>query len=588
MTIRQFIRKKSVLIIVPGVSALLLISLIILTYRQDNGVSAVIADKFMISTANPQATRAGYHILKDGGTAMDAIIAVQMVLNVVEPQSSGIGGGAFLLYWDDELRRLHAYDGREMAPISATPDLFVKADGSLLGFNEALIGGRAVGTPGLLKMLELGHQKHGNLNWEILFNPAIDIARRGFEVSDYLARQISQTQNKTGGLEVDPETRKLYLTASGMPKPPGSVITNEALASTFELIAKKGTEVFYNGPVRDDIVHKVQNSLNPGLLKQEDFSIYSAKERPPLCQNYRKYRVCSVPPPSSGGITLLQTLMQLERFDLPSMGYSVEGVHLFIEASRLSFADRNKYIADSDFVSVPVAGLLDTTYTDSRSQLINKDQSIEEALPGQPPALTGLNRGQHGLQPGTGTTHIVAVDTYGNVASMTSTIESGFGSRLTVRGFLLNNELTDFSFKSKVNGQEIANRVQPGKRPRSSMTPVIVFDRTSGSPVLAIGSPGGSRIINYVGKSLVAILDWDMGIDTAIHIGNFTGRKEPIEIEKDTEASELKNGLELLGHTVEERELKSGLTGILIRAEASSGRLEGSADRRREGSVMGE
>lgn len=584
----DFIHQRIILATTVAVVGFLSIAVIITAIRRNTDAVLVFADEFMIATANPKATKAGYQVLKDGGTAMDAIITAQMVLNVVEPQSSGIGGGAFLLYWDAQERRLRAYDGRETAPIDATPKLFLDEDGKPMDFAKALIGGRAVGTPGLLRMLELGHRNHGGLDWEVLFGPAIRVARDGFELSEYLAKEIAKVQAKHGGLEIDEDTRAQYLTPSGLPKPLGARMINPALAQSLELIAKNGADVFYNGPIRDDIVREVREAVNPGFLRPEDFSIYTAKERDPLCVDYREFRVCSMPPPTSGGVTLLQILKLVERFDLSSQGYSATGVHLFSEASKLAFADRNRYLGDSDFVPVAIEGLLDKDYLESRSRLIDPKRSLKNIVPGEPPASNFLKWADHISQSKSGTSHMVAVDAHGNVASITSTIESRFGSRLTVRGFLLNNELTDFSFEPKVEGRRVANSVQPGKRPRSSMTPVIVFDRYSGDPVLAIGSPGGSRIINYVAKAIIAIFDWQMDIDTAIHTGNFVSRKEPLELERDTQTALFKHDLELLGHAVKERELKSGLNAIMIRPGASSGRLVGSADRRREGFVMGD
>ena len=535
------------------------------------------ARDMMIATANPMATEAGLSVLQNGGSALDSAIAAQMVLNIVEPQSSGIGGGAFLLYWDAKSKTLYSYDGRETTPAAADEDLFV-ANGEKMKWRNALVGGRAVGAPGLLAMLQTAHDKHGQLPWAELFTPAIDIAEKGFLVSPRLSQSIA-SEAKKGGLGRYTTARDYFFTAEGDALPPGTLLKNPALAQTFRAVAKDGARAFYTGDIARDIVSAVRDVKdNPGVLDETDLQNYRAKERPPLCADYRQYKVCGMGPPTSGGMTLIQILKILENFDMAAVEpLSARAAHLFSQAARLAYADRAAHMADSDFYPVPTDKLLDEKYLAARAKLINPDKDMGRAESGLPrPA------GQNHALPST--THLSVVDRHGNALSMTSSIENAFGSTLMTRGFLLNNQLTDFSFAAEdKDGVKIANRVQPGKRPRSSMSPTIVFD-SDGAPLLIIGSPGGSRIINYVARAVVAVLDWNMEIQNALDLPHYVNRNGTTELEADTAAENLRAELEDMGHQIKTRPLVSGLHAVHI----TGGVLHGGADYRREGTAAGE
>lgn len=543
---------------------------------------SVTAQKFMVSAANPLAAQAGYDVLKSGGTAIDAAVAVQMMLNLVEPQSSGIGGGAFLLYWDAGSQTLETYDGRETAPAAATPAYFLKEDGTPKGFWEAVVGGRSVGVPGTLRLLEVAHGKHGKANWKDLFQPAISLADAGFEISPRMAKSIAGAQEK--GLDKFPAAKTYFFNEDGTPKAAGRLLKNPEFAATLRAIAEGGGDVFYKGDIAKNIVAAVRATTeNPGILTLEDFANYEVKQRDPVCMDYRAHKVCGMGPPTSGGLTVGQILGVLSHFDLPAMGPGPEAAHLFAEANKLAYADRGLYMADSDFVRMPTKGLLDADYLSERASLIKRDGAMGKAAPGTPPWKdAALRAPDEGLER-PGTSHFVIRDSYGNAVSMTTTIETGFGSRVMVNGFLLNNELTDFSRVPEKDGKVIANRVEGGKRPRSSMAPTIVFD-ARGEPLLLIGSPGGSRIINYVAKTLVAVLDWDMDIQKAIDLGHFVNRNGATDLEEGTEAAGYQQALEALGHEVKIGDLNSGLHGIVIAKE----KLTGGADPRREGLVLGD
>lgn len=544
--------------------------------------ASVSAKDFMVSAANPLATQVGYDVLKAGGTAMDAAVAVQLMLNLVEPQSSGIGGGAFLLYWDAASKTLETYDGRETAPAAATPEYFLKADGTPKGFWESVIGGRSVGVPGTLRLLEVAHAKHGKTAWSDLFQPTIDLAEKGFEISPRLAKSIAGAQEK--GLDKFPVARAYFFEEDGRPKEPGTLLKNPDFAATLKAVAAGGADAFYKSDIAKDIVAAVRETTeNPGILTVEDFANYEVKERAPVCMDYRAHKVCGMGPPTSGGLTVGQILSILSHFDLPEMGPGPEAAHLFAEAGKLAYADRGLYMADSDFVKMPTKGLLDQDYLATRAALIKRDGAMGKAEAGSPPWKDAALRSPDETLERPGTSHFVIRDSFGNAVSMTTTIETGFGSRVMVRGFLLNNELTDFSRAPEKDGKPIANRVEGGKRPRSSMSPTIAFD-ASGEPVLLIGSPGGSRIINYVAKTLVAVLDWNMDIQQAIDLGHFVNRNGATDLEEGTEAEGYKEALEALGHEVNVRDLNSGLHGIVIAKDG----LVGGADPRREGLVLGE
>ncbi|MFQ5774046.1 MAG: gamma-glutamyltransferase [Kiloniellaceae bacterium] len=535
------------------------------------------AERQMVAAANPLAAETGLRLLRAGGSALDAAIATQMVLNLVEPQSSGIGGGGFLLHFDAATGEVAAYDGRETAPAEATPDLFLKPDGEPMAFWDAVVGGRSVGVPGLLRMLELAHRAHGRLPWARLFEPAIELAEAGFPVSPRLHALIAADKH----LKAFPATAAYFHDAAGDPPAVGSRLKNPAFAATLRRIAREGADAFYTGPIAAEIVAAVRGAArNPGKMSLADLAGYRAKRRAPVCAPYRSSRVCGMPPPTSGGVAVLQILGILARFDLAALApNSLEAVHLIAEASRLAFADRNRFLGDPDFVDVPLARLLDPDYLRRRAGLISPTASLGTAAPGLP--------AQNGAMPAQpdppSTTHLVVVDARGNAVSLTASIESAFGSRLTAAGFLLNNELTDFSFRPVVEGRAVANRVEPGKRPRSSMAPSLVLDR-QGRLVMAVGSPGGSRIIGYVVKALVASLDWGLDMQAAIGLPNAVNRNGATELEAGTALAALKARLEALGHEVRVRALTSGLHGIAV----SAGGLVGGADPRREGVVRGD
>lgn len=541
----------------------------------------VSAKDFMVAAANPHAVAAGFKVLESGGNAIDAMVTVQLMLNLTEPQSSGIGGGAFLLYWDAAQQQLLTFDGRETAPAAATPDYWLKADGEPMGFWEALVGGRSVGVPGTLKLLEVAHGLHGSKPWPSLLQPAIELAEQGFAISPRLAGAIAEAQERE--LDKFPTTRDYFFNEDGSPKAEGTILTNPAFADTLKQIAESGSDALYRGALAEEIVAAVTATAdNPGIMTLEDLTSYQVKLRPPVCLPYRAYQVCGMGPPTSGGLTVGQILGILEHFDLPGLGFSPAAVHLYLEAAKLAYADRALYMADHDFVSVPLEGLLDPTYLTLRAQLIDPNQAMTEARAGNPPWRTAMEYASDESLERPGTSHFVIIDGSGNAVSMTTTIETGFGSRLMVGGFLLNNELTDFSFSPEENGRPVANRVEGGKRPRSSMSPTMVF--RDGKPYLLIGSPGGSRIINYVAKTIIAILDWDMDVQEAISLGHFVNRNGATDLEENTPMGELEASLQALGHEVNVRDLNSGLHGILIGDET----LQGGADPRREGTAMGQ
>ncbi|MEN3929527.1 gamma-glutamyltransferase [Microvirga sp. W0021] len=535
----------------------------------------------MIAAANPLAAAAGREILAEGGSAVDAAIAAQMVLNLVEPQSSGIGGGLFLVHWDKAEKKVSTIDGRETAPSSAKPDLFMMADGKPMPFYEAVVGGRSVGTPGTLRALELAHKKWGKLPWERLFQPAIKLAEDGFTVSPRLSGAIARDKY----LAANPVAKAYFYDETGKARDVGFILKNPALAKTFKAIAEKGADVFYSGDIAKDIVNTVtSHPKNSGFLSLSDLKAYKAIEREALCSPYRDYVVCSMPPPSSGGIAVLQALGILQRHDMTSFSENPgpNSTHWISEAERLAFADRNLYVGDPGFVDVPSEGLLDKNYLASRAELIDPKKSMGKAKAGTPPMKkTMLFAPSDGIEHGT--SHLAIIDRFGNAVSMTTTIEDGFGSRqMTKSGFLLNNELTDFNFSPTEEDKPVANRVEPGKRPRSSMAPAIVFDK-NGDLYAVVGSPGGSQIIPYVTKTLVALLDWKFDPQVAVDLPNAGSRNGPTELEAGTEAEGWKAALEALGHEVKLMEQNSGIQAIVVTPEG----FTGGADSRREGVAIG-
>ncbi|MCF1504750.1 gamma-glutamyltransferase [Afifella sp. H1R] len=539
------------------------------------------AADWMVAAANPLAAEAGAEILKGGGSAIDAMVAVQLVLGLVEPQSSGLGGGAFLLYWDAAAKKLVTLDGRETAPSAATPELFLDDQGEPLEFFDAVIGGRSVGVPGTPRLLEEAHKRWGKLSWPDLFQPAIRHAEDGFPVSPRLAGLVAE---ETDSLARQETAKAYFLDDLKAALSGDGRLKNAAYAATLRLLAEKGADAFYEGPVAEDIVAAIHHfDANPGVMRLQDLKNYEVKARDPVCVAYRVYDICGMGPPSSGGVTVGQILGLLAPYDLAALGpESVAAWRLIGDASRLAFADRGRYLADTDFVPAPIKGLLDPAYLKERAKLLEGDVRLETAEPGEPQWDHAFNFADDQAIEFPSTSHFVIVDSDGNVVSMTTTIENGFGSRLMVRGFLLNNELTDFSFKSQEDRRPVANRVEPGKRPRSSMAPTIVF--RDGAPVLAIGSPGGSRIIGYVAEALIGILDWGLDVQEATALPHVVNRFGTFDLEAGTSAEDLQEGLEALGYEVETRDLNSGLHAIAIGEDG----LSGGADPRREGVAIGE
>jgi len=544
-----------------------------------NKKQAVSAKEYMVIAANPYASEAGLEMLDKGGSAVDAAIAAQLVLSLVEPQSSGIGGGTFILHWHKKNQQMTTFDGRETAPQAATSELFLDEGGKPLKWIDAVVGGKSVGVPGLIAALEKSHQQFGILPWKTLFQPAIKLAENGFIVSARLEKLLGMNFNP--GLHTLPEI-KSYFAPNGMMVKAGDNLKNPKLAKVLKSIAKEGAEVFYQGWIAEKIVEKVQHaSISPGLLSLDDMKKYQAIERASICGPYHQYKVCGMAPPSSGGISVIQILAQLQSFELAQYpANSLNAVHLFSQSSRLAFADRNKYVADSDFVSVPVTGLLSTDYMARRASLISDKKDMGQAIAGNPQASLVLANDNAIERPST--THLVVVDKQGNAISMTSSIENGFGSALMVQGFILNNQLTDFSLTPKRDGKWVANRVQPLKRPRSSMAPMMVFNQDN-SLRLIVGSPGGSRIINYVAQTIIGVLDWQLNVQQAINLPKVTNRNYVTTLESDTDIAKLKPALEAIGHKVRVSPLNSGLHAIEITKDG----LVGGADPRREGLVLG-
>ncbi len=541
------------------------------------------AERHMVAAAHPKATATGLKILRAGGSAADAAVAVQLILNLVEPQSSGIGGGAFLLHHDGATKELSAYDGRETAPLAATEKMFLKSDGTPMKFFDAVVGGRAVGTPGTVALLATVHKSHGRLPWSSLFEPAIALAKNGFTVTPRLEGLLQDARGerlRTHASAAD------YFFPDGEPLKAGTVVTNQPFAKTLRTIADNGPDAFYSGAIAADIVAATQGVKgNPGVLAEADLMAYQVKKRAPICYRYRRNRICGVGPPSSGALTVGQTLGILKHFELPSLGpNNPDSWHLIAEASKLAFADRARYMADSDFVPVPVKGLLNRSYLAARAKLISREHAAATPVPaGEPPRRNERLQAPDQSQGRPGTSHISIVDGDGNAVSMTTTIEGAFGSQLMVRGFLLNNELTDFSFLPIRNGLTVANRVGPGKRPRSSMAPTMVFD-LDGNLKLVVGSPGGSRIIGYVAQTLIAVLDWGLDIQSAIDLGHVVNRNGATDFEAGTNAVSFQAALAVRGHETRQSDLNSGLHGIAVTADG----LRGGADPRREGVALGD
>jgi gamma-glutamyltranspeptidase / glutathione hydrolase len=560
----------------------------------------VITQKTAVASANPLASQAGLDILQAGGSAVDAAIAVQMVLGLVEPQSSGIGGGAFLLHSTGVgvKRRLQAFDGRETAPALADEALFLNAQGKPLPFFEAVVGGRSVGTPGTLNMLAMAHQQYGKLPWAHLFEPAIYLAKNGFAVSPRLHASLLADAYLT----LDPVARTYFYQADGAPHPIGHVLRNPDLADVMQRIAKEGVNAFYKGDVAQAIVDKVQqHPKNPGRLRLQDLAQYQAKEREALCFDHAVratvFEVCGFPPPSSGAIAIGQILGLLQyapnAFKAPVNGeLHADWLHDYAQASRLAFADRAQYVADPDFVEAPAEdwrSLLDPAYLKQRAQLMGPT-SLKQTPAGIPLRAQKSAYAPMPYQAEFGTSHISIVDDYGNALAMTTTIENAFGARQMVRGFLLNNELTDFSFVPRdAQGRPIANRVQPNKRPRSSMSPTLVFDKATGELLMSTGSPGGEMIIHFTTKTLIGVLHWGMSPQQAIDLPNFGALGDTMVVEEKRFSADTLQSLRARGGEVRELALTSGIQAIVKQPKAGHSKVWISGtDPRREGVVLGQ
>ena len=554
------------------------------------------ARSFMVSAANPLAAEAGVEMLRAGGSAVDAAIAVQLVLNLVEPQSSGLGGGAFLLHWNAKARDITTYDGRETAPAAARPDRFLK-DGKPVPFETAVHSGLSIGVPGTPRLLEAAHRAHGQLPWQRLFDPAIRLAEAGFPVSPRLNLLLSMM----GAANFDASARAYFFDASGAPHPAGYKLANPAFAATLKAIRDRGADAVYTGEVAAQIVGAAAKAPNaPGDITTADLASYKAGMRPPVCFEYRRHRICGMGPPSSGGLAVAQTLKLLEPYNLGRgrrAALNGPALHLIAEAQKLAFADRDFYVADPDFVTVPM-GMLDPPYLGVRRLLIDPNIAMARPKPGRPPGTQARVTGDDQTFENVGTSHISIVDADGNAVSMTTTIESAFGSRVMAAGFLLNNEMTDFSFQPVDGaGNPIANAIGPGKRPRSSMAPTLIFD-PSGKLMAVAGSPGGSWIILFVVKAIVAMIDWEMDAQAASALLNFGSRGGPFEIEFDPalpadaiwrpwiSPPALWTALKMrqYGHRIAPGIMTSGLQIIRVRGD----RLEGGSDPRREGTSKGD
>lgn len=584
------------------------------------GKKAVYAQNYMVVSANPLASKAGCDILKMGGNAIDAAVAVQMVLGLVEPQSSGIGGGAFMLYYDASLKKVTAYDGRETAPAAATENYLRWIDETThpaQPLPSIRASGRSIGTPGVVRMLDMAHKDHGHLPWNALFKSGINLATQGFAISGRMANAL---EGSKAGLARDADAVATYFNADGSTKALGAHFTNLAYAATLTQIANAGAEAFYTGDIAQSMVHKIQTTesangdgnITPGKTTLQDLANYVAKRREAVCTTYRnRYAICGMPPPSSGGIAVASIMGILENFDLahyPPTALdaeggrpSVMGVHLVSEAGRLAYADRDKYIADTDFVPLPGGSwnsLLNKPYLKNRAALIHLNQSMGIAQAGD---LGDVPLGIVQV-PEAGTTHLSIVDAQGNVVSMTTTVEAGMGSYHMTRGFMLNNQLTDFAAIPEQDGKPIANRITALKRPRSSMAPTLVFDLNPdgslGTFKMATGSPGGGTIIQYVAKTLVAALDWNLDAQQATSMVDFgasntkntnVGGEHPnIDTANAGANDPLISGLRALGHNVSSNAQSSGIATIIRQSKNGTTRLEGGADPRREGLVLGD
>jgi len=523
----------------------------------------------MVAAAHPLAVEAGLDVLRRGGSAVDAAVAVQMMLGVVEPQASGIGGGGFLLYYDATTRGITVYDGRETAPAGATPTMFIGADGKPLPYREAVPSGLSVGVPGAIALLEMAHQEHGKLPWADLFATSITVARKGFPVSPRLAAWLEMIR-RFGN---EPAAHAIYYNAGGSPKKAGEQIANPALADTMQRIATEGARVLQQGPIAEEMAARVRGNSRPGTLAVSDLAAYKPIKREALCGPYRVWIVCGMPPPSSGGIAILQMLGLLEPFDLrKDKPNDLRALHLIAEAGRLAFADRAHYVADPAFATVPTQQLVSPAYVAERRKLISEDHTMSEQ--GAPVAPGYVEHG---------TSHMTIVDRAGNAVAFTTTIEAPFGAEMMVGGFILNNELTDFSPVPERDGKPVANRVEPGKRPRSSMSPTFVLDQDR-KLVLSVGSAGGQRIIGDTFQALIGMLDWNLSPQAALDLPRVANMNGTTELEDKGDLPAQADALRKLGHEVQVRRHEGGLTAI----RRKGGGWEGGADPRRDGVAKGE
>jgi len=540
-----------------------------------------LAKHHMIAAANPFAAQAGLEMLRAHGSAVDAAIAAQLVLTLVEPESSGIGGGAFLMLYDPSANRVTSFDGRETAPQSASPTMFLDATGKPRAHFDAIPGGLSVGVPGVIAMLELAHNRYGKLPWARLFDPAIALADRGFPVG----RKLAATLKAFPQMANMPDVKRYFYKPDGTPLGEGEILKNPELANTLRVVAAKGAKAFYSGDIAQAIVNAVQHApVNPGGMTLADLAAYSPRELPALCGSYRRYRLCSMGPPSSGGVGVIQILSMLQRFPSTEVAPGpLKATHLFTQASRLAFADRAKYLGDASFVDVPIAGLLDPAYLAERSKLIDVSRDMGQAQAGTPPEKHADYAPQRTPQL-PGTSHLTVVDDDGEVVAMTTTVEFVLGSEVMAKGFFLNNELTDFSFEPAVNGVAVANAPAPGKRPLSAMSPTIAFDR-HGRFAMSVGSPGGPVIIDYVTQAILAMIDGHASPQAASalpHVANLNGATL---LEKGTPIESLAPQLAQMGHTVRSANLESGLHIIIERV---NGGYLGGADPRRDGVALGD